>query len=200
MIEGITNKFAIVENHYGGMKLQYGWCCVISEMLNLYNYLEHVQQPRMIQAFIASGEQLKTRNHHNNRISALVDAISQVKGISVAHAHAEVADKYVAGCIDLIEKYGTIYIQRSGGYFGHSSDIKIIKVTETVKFVWPSDKLTMKDINISQWAGGKHWYVSTKDGQRVTDGDMDKFNTYKYAEEVAERFIKENSIVIDSAS
>jgi len=201
MIKGTKNVFAVVENHFNGMQLKYGWCCVISDVFAFLNYSEHVQEPRMQAAFISTAKIMEQKiGHHNNMLASTAEVVSKVRGISIAHAYAELSDKFTQGCLGMIEKYGSIYIQRSGGYFAHTDAVKIIKTFETEKFDWPSDKLTMADIVIDKWPQGRHWYISTKYGERITDGDMEKFNTYGYAKEVAERYLESHNARINSVS
>jgi hypothetical protein len=61
---------------------------------------------------------------------------------------------------------------------------KIIEVMKRKDYNFPTHTLTEKDIKITKWEGGRHWYV--KVGQHQLD---DKFNTYDYAFDQGKKFL-----------
>jgi hypothetical protein len=100
------------------------------------------------------------------------------------------SQRFLEGVFNLLNKYKILYFNKNGGYFPHSDDLKITETRQSVNFVYPKERiLTLTDIKISKFEGGKHWYVTTSEGEIIEDGDMEKFNTYEYAESIAKRYI-----------
>lgn len=80
----------------------------------------------------------------------------------------------------------SLAINTKGGYFPikPSDQIEIISSNEIKKF-------TTKDIKISRWPNGKHFYAKVGNIDVVDSGGNVKWNTHYAAQMAAERFMKE---------
>ena len=79
---------------------------------------------------------------------------------------------------DAIKKEGGIYINPVGGYHCVSSKPTNHPIYRSEKLVWP--KLTKRDIKISKFEGGQHYYAKVGTVE-VKDANGIKWNTYEEA-------------------
>ena len=88
-----------------------------------------------------------------------------------------------------IRKYGAIYINARGGYYGRYKDDKEYAFVRRKNIIFPSYK--KEDIRIKKFPYGSHYYAYIGDLQ-VKDGDISKWNTYEEAYRQAEQLIEVN--------
>lgn len=184
--------FSKVELHLEGMKPSvYGWCYVVTDLLSFCHYQDSVHSNRLAKAFTNASQAL-AGNEHYGMIGYTAKLIAENNNESLVGGFGILNERFFNGVTEMLTKYGKVYFQRSGGYFPHySTGIKVIETKQFEKLVWPIESvLTLKDITIARWPEGKHWYITTKEGVSITDGDMTKFNTYEYAEGVAKKYIE----------
>lgn len=97
----------------------------------------------------------------------------------------EKLDSAVKSKINDLEKYGRILININGGYFTWNKNIEEIESMEDDRF----PQYSIKDVKVSKWLGGSHYYV-TVNGNLISIDGMEKWKTAKSADEAAKRWIK----------
>lgn len=123
----------------------------------------------------------KTLGHVTNTLADACNQISSATGAGSLWTLSDISSKVIVSQIKLVARGKKIVINSVGGYFDLSEKDIIEPINNT--------KYTTKDIKITQYTGGKHFYAKIA-GIEVEDeyGDK-KWNTYKYAESVAKEYI-----------
>jgi len=120
--------------------------------------------------------------HTSNELAGAVDTISKCTGKGGIYLLAQLAGECYKQQMTLILAGAKLCINNKGGYFPLSKDAEIIPLETQFKY-------TVKDINVTKYDAGKHYYA-TVGGIPVIDADNDsKWNTYEFAEETAIKFM-----------
>jgi hypothetical protein len=188
MSEYTFSKIELHDNRFI-KPLVYGWCLVIHNWVELLEYENTIYKSKLEKEFSKASQALAGHTHYN-QVGFTVELIAENNNESLVGAFGILTERFMKGANEALN-YGCLYFQRCGSYFLHNKYVKIVETKQTKELSWPIDEiLTLKDINIAQWPEGKHWYITTKEGITIKDGDMEKFNTYEYAEGVAKRYIE----------
>jgi hypothetical protein len=155
---------------------------LIENMEDLYEYFETLATTRVKEAAQDILETAKTGSHNRTRIGAFAQTMQNHTGQGAIHVLCEVAGRVQATQIMKVAQGIKLAVNPSGGYFTIPENAKIEQI--------PMFKYTEKDINITKFDGGKHYYA-TIGGLEVVDewGDK-KWNTYAYAEQIAKKYLK----------
>jgi hypothetical protein len=120
--------------------------------------------------------------HPDSILVGVSEMFSEAKNCGSLIALADLMGQTKTDMIKLVLEGKNLAINNVGGYFPIPNDAKI----EIVK----DFKYSEKDIRLTQYEGGKHWYAMIGDIE-VTDeyGDK-KWNTSTYANSIALKFLK----------
>ena len=86
-----------------------------------------------------------------------------------------------------LEKTGRILINQNGGYFSWTNDLVELESKECNRF----PQYDKRDIKVSKWPSGTHWYI-TCNGTSVEIDGIIKYKSEKNAWEAADKWIKDN--------
>jgi hypothetical protein len=193
------HTFAVVENHFKGMNLKYGWCYVASSIYDIIAYNESIMTPKVEKAFKDSAEQLRTMNHPRDFLGGAIVQMGKLTGESLVTSYLRFGDQFTRGQLSLLAKYKTLYFQKAGGYFPHTSDLHIVKQITKDSPEYPNSLFQESEIKITKWPEGRHYYVVCPDKTIVKDHSGNtRFNTYEYACEVRKWFVEKSLIEISS--
>ena len=104
---------------------------------------------------------------------------------SLVGAKMEAAANMASAIVD----HGKLYVNPVGGWNWGAGIGEFVGFLRTKTLSWPS--FTERDIRISRFPGGKHWYAYVGQAQ-VRDGDKLKFDTREAAMRQAELYLTGN--------
>lgn len=161
--------------------MEYNNMLLIETMEDLYEYLETLGTTRIKEAAQDILHSAKTGSHNTTRIGGFSQTMSNYSGKGAIHILCDVMGRVQATQIMKVAHGIKLAINPSGGYFPIPENAKIELI--------PVFKYTEKDIKITKFDGGKHYYA-TIGGLEVVDqwGDK-KWNTYAYAEQIAKKYL-----------
>jgi hypothetical protein len=175
------------------MQLDYGYVLKITNFTQLLNYTMDYSVNIFSDPFFDYAETITQRNntnlntHFKNNLNACIENLLKLKTNSTYIKElSDLSGGYYSGQVEMLGKYGCIYVQYTGGYFCKSDDI--IEYGEPIyseKCVFP----TKKEIKVFKWPNGKHWYAKIGSADVVIDGEQ-KWNSYDTAKEKAELFLE----------
>lgn len=163
--------------------LVYDWCLKVSDIATLLDYEEKIMGSNIRKAFREEIKFLEGKIHQPYECFAAT--ISQKEGKSFVESLARFFDKAAQGRFTLMKKYGTLYIQKTCGYFFHDDYIKITAEKKVNDIVWPEGG----EVRYMKWPNGKHWYAKIGDLDVKVDGQM-KWDTKQEAEEAVKKFVR----------
>ena len=184
MIKSIF-KFVLVEALY--LNNERYWALFIESPNDLMNYCMKMDKSLGEAYFKIKKDKFYRREYGNTNEEHIIDVLFAVnnnnrKTFVDDLNHISSAQKLKW---DMILKGKKILINST--LFGFCPyNPKTQKIIQTVKrkvLIFPSNTLSEKDIKVTKWEGGKHWYV--KIGQHQMEN---KFNTYDYA--LGKKFLK----------
>ena len=129
------------------------------------------------------------RAHVNSGMASYIH-MSIEPGESLLTATPRLIGKLIQDKLECVNKYGRIYVNKSGGYFPHhSADLKVLEeyIVDNDSVIFPS--YTDDDIKVVKWEGGKHYYAYVGDIWVKTKSGKEKFSTAKEAKEEAEYMV-----------
>lgn len=91
----------------------------------------------------------------------------------------------------LLMEDGCILVNRVGGLMPMVPKEQIIKQIQSGDLCWPESSIKGEVINISQWTGGTHFYLSSNKKRIFVP---EKFDTFDEAWEHAKNFVSEDKI------
>jgi len=162
--------------------LEYTNMILIETMEDLYEYFETIATTRVKEAAQDILETAKTGGHNTTRVGGFAQDMSRHTNQGAIHVLCDLVGRAQASQIMKVAQGIKIAVNPSGGYFPIPED----SVVEII----PVCKYTEKDIKITKFDGGKHYYA-TIGGIEVIDqwGDK-KWNTFSYAETIAKKYLK----------
>ena len=126
--------------------------------------------------------------HPKNKIagylSALTRKLDQTKLAPILF-FASKMDEVVQHKALALAKDGRIFINQNGGYFSWTQNYEILESKESDRF----PQYEKKDIKVSKWPEGTHWYI-TCDGAKVEVDGIPKWINEKDAWDAAKRWLK----------
>lgn len=169
--------------------ITYDWMLVLSSVEEVMNFCELSLPPKVHVAWENLIDVQRGRAHVNSGMASYIH-MSIESGESLLTATPRLLAKLIEDKIECVNKYGKIYINKSGGYFPHhSDDIKVLEeyIINNDSIIFPS--YSDADIKVVKWEGGKHYYAYVGDiWVKPKDGRV-KFNTSKEAEDEAKHMV-----------
>lgn len=197
-------KFAKVKNNK--LNIEYDWLADISSLeelieiekifatknaSNIWEYLNSKDYYYELNQSFEDVDRSKFGNDHcqpKNKLASLLRALT-VKAVeskvSPILFFANIMDEIVISKAKSIERYGKIFINMNGGYFGYTNDCEILEAKEW--HIFP--QYEKKDIKVSKWPEGTHWYITCNGSVVEVDG-IPKWINERDAWDAAGRWIK----------
>lgn len=166
----------------------YDWCLKISDIETLFMYEHRVTANKVKEVFRESLIPLGQKENKHQSIENMIICLKHERGednkswVECCSDFFDIAGK---GRLKVLEDRGAIYIQKSGGFFPHSSTLKIIEEKVCSDIVFPESK----DVRYIKWPNGTHWYVKVSNIDVKVDGKM-KWDSKAEAEEAYKKFVK----------
>lgn len=162
--------------------MEYTNMILIETMEDLYEYFETISTTRIKEAAQDILETAKTGGHNTTRVGGFAQDMARHSGQGAIHLLCDLVGRAQASQIMKVAQGMKIAFNPSGGYFPIPENAKIEII--------PICKYTEKDIKITKFDGGKHYYA-TIGGIEVVDqwGDK-KWNTHDFAERTAKKYLE----------
>ena len=159
------------------------WWLKISTIEEMCDYL-NVEWDRRKQACLEDKERVKKKFHSSNYLTGACDVISTVKYISFNEALDGLQKQLYKNWYQFLLEGKTIFVNGVGGY-NLSQEIKRAYQKEGYDFPCFSEK----DIRITQWPNGIHFYAYIGDLEIKDELGNIKWNTRTEAEEQARKYV-----------
>ena len=176
-------KFVLIEVSYLSNG-QY-WFLLIENLMGLMNYYEKIS-PALVENYFKL-KPGKPGGHPDTKEQEAIFAMffKDIGSKGVIDDMFHISDCMLKNKTDMILKGEKLLINSTGiGYCNFNKKFhKIIKIVESNNYLQLN--LTEKDINITKWNGGKHYYL------RIGTQDFGKFATVKMAEKVGKEKLDE---------
>ena len=114
--------------------------------------------------------------------------MSECKGTNYITESINLENNLYRSRIKTILKFGTIYINEAGAGFPHTNAVTIVDKITKSDLIYP--EYSFKDIKITKWDGGKHYYATIGNITITDNNGRQKWNTKSMAYNVAKNFIK----------
>lgn len=167
-----------VNKKYG---LVYDWCLKISDVITLFMYEEKIASSKFLKVF---HEEIGRSKEEDQSDEAFIISLTQKENESFVESFANFFDRASQVRLRVMEECGTIYIQKTGSYFNHNDNIKIIAEKVMSDIVFPEGK----EERYIKWPNGKHWYAKIGDLNVKWDG-KNKWGTEEEAKEATKQFL-----------
>lgn len=183
--------------------VEYNWLLKVTDIETLLAYTDSKHSSIISDAFYdlihdRAVDSWRPNNvHFTNHVSYLIDIRQRKNGTSPIVESDNLGHEMYAGYVNILTKYGGIYFQNTGSYMPISgvTETQSITVDESEvitnyvngmkTFKWHIDKvLTEKDIKITRFPNGKHYYV------KVAENELGKRSTPSTAQRLADDYIK----------
>ncbi len=172
-------------------EMDYGWLMMISTEEEFDDWWFAMREPRFSSDFADATNSYeygkltgaKTNGGHAREGWLIISMVSNL-GISAIDALIKIRTDVEFGMRRCLKEEGTIFINKSFGYFFPHPDI-IVKETKTIDdWIFPGE-----EIKVTKWPNGTHYYA--KVGSRdVFLGAVEKWDTFDEAYKAAEKFVK----------
>ena len=132
--------------------------------------------------------------HVSNSIANLWMVLSGLNGKNILESSIALEEKTLQDRIDMLDKYGKIYLDKNGTYRPPDEDEEIVEIIEIDSLDYPEYQgaYTLDDIRIIAWDRGMHFYAKVGDLDVVDKDGNQKWNTWSEAREQAWLFYYEN--------
>lgn len=120
--------------------------------------------------------------HCSTQLGNLSHALSNLKGEGDLRVLCDLTGSVSASRLKYVCRGHKLAINHNGGYFLIPDDAKIERLEKY--------KYTEKDIKITKFEGGRHWYASVGGVEVVDETFGRRFNTYEYAYKKAIELMK----------
>jgi hypothetical protein len=118
-------------------------------------------------------------------LSASVFQFPESKKFTPMVFFAEKLDEVVKGKVKDLAKHGRILINQNGGYFYWHDGLSVLDTCKNNKF----PQYALKDVKVSKWPEGTHWYITVNGCAVVVDG-MEKWKSEKNAWDAAKKWVE----------
>lgn len=170
--------------------LEYDWLLVIENEDDLWNYHETTFGPMVESAWDNLLQVKNGKAHINTDLGFIINFRTKSVGDSLLVNTAKVLDDIHFSRLNLVKKYGKIFINKRGGYFTPHKDIIVTDeiLLKNKGFRFPEYKES--DIKLRQWKGGTHWYAKIGNIDVVDEDGNVKWDTLQEARIKAKEFLK----------
>ena len=130
----------------------------------------------------------KDKTHFSNRYADTVNKLMTINESNFLVESTSLKNKIIKSKFSMLIKFGKIYLRQIGSYMITNDDYSITQEVITDKLIYPED-WSNKDINITKYPNGVHYYASIGNVDVVGSGGMKKWNSYDSAMRNAKVFL-----------
>lgn len=181
-------KFVLIEASY--LNNERYWVLFIEDFEDLFNYFEQ-SSPKYIKAYFELKNKKHRLGHCSTSYQSVIESIflynDDKNRKSIVDDVFLMSDTIQGTKIKYLLRGHTLLINstRMGFCNFDAKNHKIIKRVNKIDFNFPTSTLTKKDIKITKWERGTHWYI------RIGQHDLgEKFIDYKQAKKAGDKFLK----------
>lgn len=164
-------------------KIDYGFVWHIGSYSEMFDWWDSIGVPAFREAFtdaMHSRECGGANGHARN--GWYLATLAAITG-NLLKAAGKINTERLNGMMNAIALYGTIFINRNGGYFYACSTMRVSDTHHTDEWILPGT-----EVRFLQWPNGQHWYA------KIGDLDVEwcgrgKWDTKEEAAYAAERFL-----------
>jgi len=177
-----------VELHPKIKRLHRGWFLLIDTVKGLMDFIEK-RSRGLVHQYIATKDVVQKRTHfYSNEQYAIHETLlHSPRRLTCIDDIRILADKFLPTYIQMFQREGSLLVNKNMGCRPIGGRFRILKEDVRDSLVFP--EFTKDDIKVTKWPNGKHWYAKIGNEDVVNeDGNM-KWNTYKRAYAMAEKFL-----------
>jgi hypothetical protein len=173
------------------------WYCLIDNYDSLKEFLE-LRTKSLVGSYFyikkvrASGKTCHFSNPQHVMLETrfLVENIKETKNKSLAD-DCKILDEFTTAYVKFFINYGSFVVSPNWAFRDIDNTFEILDKIESKFFIFPEDKkkLTSKDISVTKWPEGKHWYAKVGSHCVINDIGESKWNSYNQAQIEAEKFL-----------
>jgi hypothetical protein len=175
--------FVKIKNTYNNLNIVYKY---VLEAHSVNDIIEHTK--KYLYPQIEDGIQdsiTGSRSHPSTMWRSATEQLARINEVSLMDSSIQLENCIIQGKVKNLLKFGKIYLSKNGSYFLPSKTMKIVATKKCETLDYPDNFFTKKDIKISKWPKGIHWYVRIGEADvREKDG-TNKWLSYNRAMEVA---------------
>ena len=163
------------------------WWLKISTVEQLLEYWNNIFNPKIKEALdgIRKTKEFGRGLNHCDAIQAAIGFMSRGEKISYEEAYKKILFDTRLEQYKVINEGNQVYVNKKLGW---NSDKKVVsQFVHKKEFEFPVMK--KENIKIERFPLGKHFYAFI-DGVQIRQGENLKFNSYKEAEEFANKYVK----------
>ena len=174
---------------YTFVKHNGGWWLKVSS-IEEYMEAKLFENEKWLEAADQLGDYRRNKHFHfTNPIASLIyDFRCPKSGHGIIKGTQELIEEISSKQIEMLQKYGAIFINKNGGYcFGFNDDEKVIRD----ELIYPDDDYF--HVDIKKWPYGSHYYLYINGRQMKDEFGNVKWNTYERVRSIANDYIRKNS-------
>ena len=158
----------------------------IKDITTLLNYIENKHNNQFSVAFYNLINNDKPKHKHfNNTLESYITSLAKLKSESIVVTASNLSNKSISGYCKVLNIYGAIYFQEIGSYMtGNNISLDYNSKVESKYLQCTSKKISEKDIKITKYIYGKHYYV------KVGNKELGKYTKPEIANQEAKNYIK----------
>lgn len=166
------------------------WFLFISDILHFMDFMDYRSKQLMI-----SYLNIKKRNYTGHYRTddeyavGMTLELSKEKRESITDDVRIINDKLLQSYHHFYSREGYLFINRNGAIIP-IRNYKVLEERRVRSFAWPEQKLTKKDIKITRWPGGKHYYAKIDTLEVKDEAGKIKWNTKAEAQRQAEKYLE----------
>jgi hypothetical protein len=167
--------------------LKYDWCLQISDIETLLAYESYIMLP--YERMIFNNWVINRVQQNSKQIMSLLLTKIEKSNDKPIDVFADLFCQITKSRLDMLNHYGTIFIQQSKSTFGKTKNHIITHLRKSVSLIWPDND----SIELFKWPNCKHWYAKVGDTEVKWEGNV-KWNTEDAARTAAELFKKHGEL------
>ena len=170
-----------------------GWWLKLRNLQELDAYLSATNNKygRAFQNYLQDGQFQPSQVGHGKHIGEM--PLTQAayygginRGMSMVESMADLANRTAKCMADAIAEHGYVYVNANGGWNSLPVQPDPGDFVHNRNLVWPN--FTERDIKISQFPGGEHWYARVGPVE-MRNGDSFRFYSREAARAAAETYL-----------
>jgi len=137
---------------------------------------------------IKLSEDYRYKEHFTTEWAGMCETFAKMRGEHFIQSSATLENKVMQAKILSLFKYGTLYLREIGSYMMHCDGFEITDRMVSETLVYPG--YSEKDIRITKWPGGSHYYAKIGKMDVIDEHGNQKWNTHAYAMNAALKELK----------
>ena len=174
------------------LQIVYSWLLLATDIDEIIEHHKIFVGKEIEKGIIDYAENVKRYSHYTTTWAAYGDILASTKGTSFINAISNLEKDMLMAKFEALNTYNAILIGEKGNFMPYDESRYIILKKEYKKqLVYPvKQNISEKDIEITQWKDGWHYYAKVAGKDVVIDGKQ-SWDTYDDAFTAALKYIKQ---------